>query len=32
MTLRSRFFTEAEGHAVGVENAAEKGDILLVCE
>ncbi|MGF0521636.1 N-formylglutamate amidohydrolase [Agrobacterium pusense] len=32
MTLRSRFFTEAEGHAVGVENAEGKGDILLVCE
>jgi len=32
MTLRSRFFTEAEGQAVGVENAEGKGDILLVCE
>jgi predicted N-formylglutamate amidohydrolase len=32
MTVRSRFFTEAEGQAVGVENAAAKGDVLLVCE
>ena len=32
MTLRSRFFTEAEGQAVGIENAAAKGDVLLVCE
>ncbi|CUX38777.1 MULTISPECIES: N-formylglutamate amidohydrolase [Agrobacterium] len=32
MTLRSRFFTEAEGQAVGVENAEGKGDVLLVCE
>ncbi|UXS02064.1 N-formylglutamate amidohydrolase [Agrobacterium tumefaciens] len=32
MTVRSRFFTEAEGEAVAVENAAAKGDVLLVCE
>lgn len=32
MTVRSRFFTEAEGQAVGVENAAAKGDVVLVCE
>lgn len=32
MTVRSRFFTEAEGQAVGIENAAAKGDVLLVCE
>lgn len=32
MTVRSRFFTDAEGQAVGVENAAAVGDILLVCE
>ncbi|WP_454701044.1 N-formylglutamate amidohydrolase [Agrobacterium burrii] len=32
MTVRSRFFTEAEGQAVGVENAGASGDVLLVCE
>lgn len=32
MTVRSRVFTEAEGQAVGIENAAAKGDVLLVCE
>ncbi|TRB06138.1 N-formylglutamate amidohydrolase [Agrobacterium tumefaciens] len=32
MTVRSDFFTQAEGQAVGVENAAAKGDVLLVCE
>ena len=32
MTVCSRFFTEAEGQAVGVENATAKGDVLLVCE
>ncbi|ANV23383.1 MULTISPECIES: N-formylglutamate amidohydrolase [Agrobacterium] len=32
MTVRSRFFTEAEGQAVGIENAGAAGDVLLVCE
>lgn len=32
MTVRSRFFTEAEGETVAVENAAARSDVLLVCE
>ncbi|WP_312945396.1 N-formylglutamate amidohydrolase [Agrobacterium sp.] len=32
MTLRSRFFTDAEGDTVAVENADAVGDVLLICE